>query len=151
MIADAASCPPPLARTPVAPPGMRTWTKVPAGKPWAGTNWMVPWPVRCQVPGTSGVIVGIGEPSASGAENCTWIGAAPFTPCWCWPGVVVTTVSGGTDGLALAWPDLAVVWDEVDWPEAEVDFAEAWGSATQAPPASRMTMTPPSTAIRPRN
>ena len=53
-------------------------------------------PVRCQLPGTEGVTVGIGEFAASGSEKVTLIGEAPLTPVAWAEGETDTTVTGLT-------------------------------------------------------
>jgi len=75
--------------------------------PVAGTNSTVAGPLRCQLPGTAGVTVGIGELAASGSEKVTVIGAVPLTPVAWAEGEIDTTLTG----LTIA----ACVWEADAW------------------------------------
>ena len=59
----------------------------------------LPW--TAQVPGIDGDSVGIGEPGASGEENCTRIGLAPLTFLDPAAGVIDTScrLAAGSSGL----------------------------------------------------
>jgi hypothetical protein len=59
----------------------------------AGVNTIV-LPFAAHVPGTAGLMRGIGEPAASGAENAIVTGAAPFTWRAACPGVTDSTRNG---------------------------------------------------------
>ena len=69
MVTWCASRPPAADLTPSLPPGIRTVTRVSGRNPATGVN--VSWVGlgRLQWPGTPGVISGVGESGASGAEN----------------------------------------------------------------------------------
>ena len=72
--------------------------------PLAGVKTAVS-PSTCQLPAICGQSVGIGVLAASGAENCTRIGAAPLTPFAPAAGVTDSTCSGpaGRSCWAAAW------------------------------------------------
>ncbi len=70
---------PPTEIIPFGPPGMVSFTLLFWRYPTAGVKTAVS-PSTCQLPVICGESVGIGVLAASGAENCTRIGAAPLTP-----------------------------------------------------------------------
>src|SRR5438045_3873867 len=80
---------------------MRTVTVVSGRNAVAGVNTSLPPFAVVQVPRTAGVMHGMGEPAASGAENVIFTGREPFTRCAASAGVTCRTCSGGA-GLTVA-------------------------------------------------
>ena len=118
---------------PFAPPGIFSVTLLFWKYPIAGVKTAVS-PSTCQLPAICGESVGIGVLAASGAENCTRIGAAPLTPFVPAAGVTDSTWSG-TAGPACR---TAAAW--------AADTGSAWSpgdaKAMIATPASRTTAAP---------
>ena len=115
--------------TPARPPGICTVTLVFSRYPTAGVKTASsPW--SAQWPAIDGDSVGIGEPGASGAENCTRMGLVPLTPFAPAAGVTETSCrpAAGCSGL-----------DAFTGPAA--DTREAWlpgdANATITTPAPR--------------
>ena len=82
---------------PSGPPGIVSVTRVFWKYPLAGVKTAVsPW--TCQLPVICGQSAGMGVLAASGAENCTRIGAAPLTPVAPAAGVTDSTWSGRPAG-----------------------------------------------------
>src|SRR5580704_14754534 len=86
----------------------------------AGVNTIVSPFAAVQVPCTAGVMLGVGESAASGAENAIVTGCEPFTRCAAFAGVTERTCTGGAGLAGWAWCALtdADADDEPVFPEA---------------------------------
>ena len=111
-------------------------------QPTAGVN-TAESPSTCQWPAIEGDSCGIGVLAASGAENCTRIGAAPLTPLAPEPGVTDST-SSGTAGTSLAAADARSAG------EAAAAWLPGTPSATIEIPATRTMAAPLATSATAR-
>src|SRR5205807_9931502 len=102
-VTGAPSRPPAAVRTPEDLAGMRTLMVVSGLNAVAGVNTIVSPLATVQVPGTAGVMLGLGESAASGAENVIATGREPFTWCVASAGVTESTCSGGAGLARWAW------------------------------------------------
>ena len=88
-----ASASPATECTPPRPAGTLTVILVDGLNAVRGVN-TIESPMICQVPGTLGVRVGIGDRAAGGAEKATWTGRLPFAPVLPDTGVTDITRNG---------------------------------------------------------
>ncbi len=110
MTTGLASSPPAAVRTPSWPAGTCTVTWL-AGLTGAAGRKVSAGPACCQLPGTAGLSVGIGEPAASGAENVMTTGLPPSTPRAPEAGEIAVTRSG----VLVAWPASAAFCTPAAW------------------------------------
>ena len=133
---------PPTEIIPFGPPGIVSFTLLFWKYPTAGVKTAVS-PSTCQLPVICGERVGIGVLAASGAENCTRIGAAPSTPFAPAAGVTDSTCSASAGWSCWV---AAAAW------AAETGAAWLPGDATVtiATPATRTIAAPPAVRAAPR-